>query len=360
MLKVLVLVTSYPSDKSHDLMYVHVRNKYYEKHDINVTVLNFSAKEDYVYEDIKVITLNTYKTGNYSFDVLISHASNIRNHYRFISKYDDKFKKIIFFYHGHEIQKINETYPKPYSWVRESKIKRMIQDVYDIFKLKMWRKKIKKLIYKSQLVFVSNWLYYRFLYYVHINPKLLENNVHIINNSIGEVFEKESFNYKCEKKYDFITIRGSALDKSEHAIDVVNNLALCNKKMRFLIIGNGHFYDNVVKPDNVFFINGYLKHNEMIEYLNNSRCALLPTRHDSQGVMACELATYGIPTITSDIDVCHEIFDSFSNVALINNNEQVDLEKILIDLEKKLPYQKNKMYFACNTIKKEVNLIKNG
>ena len=34
----------------------------------------------------------------------------------------------------------------------------------------------------------------------------------------------------------------------------------------------------------------------------------MPTRADAQGVMACEMATFGIPLITSNIDVCKEVF----------------------------------------------------
>ena len=43
MKKILVLVQNYPdNDGGVALMYVHVRNKYYIQHDIDVTVLNFS------------------------------------------------------------------------------------------------------------------------------------------------------------------------------------------------------------------------------------------------------------------------------------------------------------------------------
>ena len=58
---------------------------------------------------------------------------------------------------------------------------------------------------------------------------------------------------------------------------------------------------------------------EIISYLNKAKCALIPTKHDTQGVMACEMATFGIPTITSNIEVCREIFSSFENVKLIDN-----------------------------------------
>ena len=69
----------------------------------------------------------------------------------------------------------------------------------DNFKFIVWRKKIKKIINKSELIFVSNWIYHRFLYYVHINPKIIENHVHIINNSVGEIFENKNDNNSNEE-----------------------------------------------------------------------------------------------------------------------------------------------------------------
>ena len=219
-------------------------------------------------------------------------------------------------------------------------------------------KELKKIINKSELIFVSNWIYHRFLYYVHMNPQILENHVHIINNSVGEIFEKKSYDVKSKKEYDFITIRGSALDKGKYGIDIVTELAKNNPKMKFLVVGKGEFYNHVEKPKNIEFINGYLKHGEMLDYLNKSRCALLPTRQDTQGVMTCEMATYGMPTITSDIEVCREIFANFTNVSLISNEGNDKLDKIVDNLSKNLPYEKNETYFAKNTIQKEVELIR--
>ncbi len=356
-MKVLVLVEDYPSKSGHEMMYVHVRNKFYIKNKIDVMVLNFRSKEDYEYDGIKVISLDSYNKSDYNFDVLVSHASNLKHHYRFINKFEKRFKKIIFFYHGHEILKLSEVYPKDYFWIKKSYIKTKLRDAYDNFKFWVWRKKLKKIMYKSELVFVSNWIYHRFLYYVHINPIILDNHVHIINNSVGETFEKESYDYKKEKKYDFITIRGSALDKGKYGIDIVTELARNNPKMKFLVVGKGEFYNHVEKPKNIEFINGYLKHEEMIDYLNKSKCALLPTRQDTQGVMTCEMATFGMPTITSDIEVCREIFDGFVNVALISNDGKDKLDSVLKKLISNLPYSKNDKYYSVNTIKKEVDLI---
>ena len=47
MKKILVLVQDYPNNNGGvALMYVHVRNKYYIQHNIDVTVLNFSSVDD--------------------------------------------------------------------------------------------------------------------------------------------------------------------------------------------------------------------------------------------------------------------------------------------------------------------------
>ena len=120
MKKILVLVQNYPNNEGGvALMYVHVRNKYYIQHNIDVTVLNFSSQDDYIIENIKVITEDTYKNENKKYDAVVSHAANIKNHYRFLKKYENRFKHMIFFFHGHEVVKINEVYPKPYYYMKK-------------------------------------------------------------------------------------------------------------------------------------------------------------------------------------------------------------------------------------------------
>ena len=356
-MKVLVLVEDYPSENSHAMMYVHVRNKFYYKKNINVTVLNFSTNNDYEYENIKVISLKTYKEVNEKYDILICHAANLKHHYCFLTKYEKNFEKIVFFYHGHEILKISEVYPPNYKWIK-TKNNKFIRDIYDKVKCILWKRKLNKLLYKSQLVFVSRWLYDRFLYYIHMNPKNLEKHVSIINNSVGSIFEEKSYNLETQKKYDFITIRGNAIDRGEKGIDIVTQLAESNPSNTFLVVGKGKFYQYNKKPENLEFLEKQLTHQEMLEYLNKSRCALLPTKQDTQGVMTCEVATYGIPTITSDIEVCKEIFSNMKNVKFINNSEtNIKLGKILQELEQELDLDKHERFFAKNTIQKEVDLF---
>ena len=76
------------------------------------------------------------------------------------------------------------------------------------------------------------------------------------------------------------------------------------------------YFDIYEKAKNIEWLDKTCNHNEIIKLLNEAKCALMPTRTDAQGLMACEMATFGIPLITSDIPVCHEIFDEFKNVRI--------------------------------------------
>lgn len=82
MKNVLVVCADYPEGNKRSLAYVHARNLRYIKNGINVIVLNFSAKREYIYEGIKVIGLEQYKSNLDLFNnyVLVCHAPNIRNH----------------------------------------------------------------------------------------------------------------------------------------------------------------------------------------------------------------------------------------------------------------------------------------
>ena len=103
----------------------------------------------------------------------------------------------------------------------------------------------------------------------------------------------------------------------------------------------------------------FVNHDEIIELLNQSKCALMPTRTDAQGLMMCEMATFGIPVITSDIPVCHEVFDDFENVELIDNlNTNFKLDLILEKLTKGHPYEKIDKYFNNYTSEKEIKKFK--
>ena len=157
--------------------------------------------------------------------------------------------------------------------------------------------------------------------------------------------------------FDFITIRNN-MDSSTYCIDLVCKLAEKNPKLKFLIIGKGKIFEHIHKPNNVTWINDFLQHNEMLKRIDSAKCALMLTRRDTQGVMSCELATYGIPLITSDLSVCHEIFDGLDNISYISNDiDKVDLKKIYENVMETMNNKKILSYNYENTVKKEEDLI---
>lgn len=356
-MKALVLCADYPRNGgTRALYFAHVRNKYYQKQGTEVTVLNFAITQGYDYDGIRVISLSEYERENKKYDVLISHAPNIRNHYRFIQKFGTSFSKKVFIFHGHEILHINKFYPKPYAYMnKDSSLKRKMKNRYDNFKLRIWRKYYLKNIDNIRLIFVSEWLKNTFLQELDIEESQLKGNVVVISNSIGKFFEENSYEM-TKPEYDFITIR-SNLDESVYCIDLLRKVALAHPEKQFCLVGRGEFFKHFEKPQNIFWIDKVMPHEEMKKYMNASRYALMFTRHDSQGLMSCELATFGIPLITSDIPITRSVFSDCPNLAFIKN-DKLDLEKAVKTIEEYRTAQKWDRYFEVNTVKNELEYIK--
>lgn len=359
-MRVLVLSAAYPeSNGSKNMYYVHTRNTYYKQEGIEVEVLNFSATAEYQIDGIKVFSLQKYEEEyhNKQYDVLILHAANIRYHYKFIKRYGDLFPSFLFFFHGHEVLRCSKVYPKPYDFVKEQNfLYKFLKDLYDIAKLRFLKNVFLKYEKKSWFVFVSHWMLDEFTKWVHLTKEDLGGRVSIIYNCIGSVFEKESYQKDEKKEYDYVSIR-SDFDGSKYGVDIIVSLAKSNPDKKFYLIGKGDYFKYREKPQNLMVDYKNLSHEEVLQVLNKSRCALMPTRTDAQGVMACEMATYGIPLITSSIPVCQEVFKEFPNVRFIDNeNSDISLEKIYDDIIAK-EYKKNEKYFKKNTSGKEVELL---
>lgn len=339
--------------------FVRGRNILYKEEGIDVSILNFYTRNDYFLDNIPIYSLHTIKSKlqkeGEKFDLLVCHAPNIRNHYFFLQKYRKYFPKLVLIFHGHEVLNVNKVYSKPYSYVKRSAFfSKLYQQLYDYLKLSLWNKYYSELLDDTHFLFVSKWMYDEFVKWVKVFPK----HFSITYNNIGKVFEEESYDYNKNKLYDFITIRGD-LDGSKYCIDIVNQMAKDNFQYKFLIVGKGEFFNYNKKAQNIDWVDKQLSHAEIVNYLNKSRCALMPTRTDAQGLMMCEMASFGMPLITSDIPVCREVFYSFINVCFIDNNQQkIILNQCLENLEKGIPYSKNTKYHIENTVMKEVELFR--
>lgn len=358
--RLLVLTTDYPHpDGKVSQYYVHTRNVYYASQGLTVEVLSFSTQTSYSIDGIQVLSLRDCESAlaHRGFDALVLHAPNIRNHYRFLRKHHSRFPKLVFVFHGHEVLRCSAVYPKPYSYDKKSQLRLMIGDLYDTAKLRVWRNCFERFAHKSWFVFVSRWMYNEFIKWLGIDPGLIEPRKSVIYNSVGWAFESQSYDEAVPKVFDFVTIR-SDLDSSKYCIDIVTRLARENPNHSFCVVGHGRFFKFNARPKNLHNIEKYLSHLEIVDLLNQSRCALLPTRADAQGVMACESATFGMPVITSDIPVAREVFAGFQNVAFIDNDSPVQLAPILERLTSFRAPTKNPAYFACNTTGAEVELLR--
>lgn len=361
-MNILIISEDYPSDENRYAMsYIHSRNLIYKDH-FSIMVVNFKALKNYTYEGIKVITLQNFINeikDVISFDILISHAPNIKNHVKFIRKYKSNFNKIVFFIHGHEVLPFNKYYPKSYKY-NNSIIKNGLRFFYDIYKL-FTLSKIFGELSKDKMVkfiFVSSWMRVNFLKNINIDKNYIIDNSKIINNASNNIFIENNYKFReGDKLADFITIR--PFDNPKYGVDLVVKFAQNNPNKTFHIYGKGDYFKFNKIPKNVTIIDSYIEQKYIPALLDKYKCALMPTRLDSQGVMVCEIATYGMPCITSDLPICLEMLNDFPNVVFISNEDWdsffSDSVLPLKDDMKLIPDK----FHNTHTVNKEIEYIKN-
>ncbi len=326
-MKILILVENYPTLESrYPMAYVHSRVLDYLKLDneFKIKVLSFTAKDEYEYEGVSVIPKTSYQP-NWA-DMVISHAPNIKNHKKFISSHN--LKNVLFFIHGHEVLSISKYYPKPYSFLRKEKIKRYLSMVYDFVKLPIMRRFF--ISSKSfHFIFVSNWMKEETFTSLQLKDNI---NYSVIYNPINHIFVKNSYSLiNDDYEYDFITVR--PFDGSKYCIDQVIALAKSHQDKKFLLVGTGRFFNHFDKPKNVKIINEFLTPETLCMYMDKARCALMPTKLDAQGVMMCEMASYGIPIITSNITIAREVLEGYKGAFFIEHDETFLNSSILNEIE---------------------------
>ena len=85
-------------------------------------------------------------------------------------------------------------------------------------------------------------------------------------------------------------------------------------EQRFHVFGKGRYFDFNPAPSNLTVFKRFIAQAEIPALLARYRACAMPTRLDSQGVMSCEMASFGIPLFTSDIEVTREVLGGFANV----------------------------------------------
>lgn len=362
-LKILVLCENYPSTANPTVMaFIHTRNVAYKQHRVQVDVLAFQVKEAYVYEGVPVYTAKHFSeliTSN-KYNVVVCHAPNLRNHLRAIIPNIRILPKIVFVFHGHEILRTSRYYPAAYPFNRGRfyALKKFARDIYDLIKCQVLNFIIKKYGgQKISLIFVSNYLRELFTHNVGLQESEIARFSTVIPNPSSEYFMCDKYDWNSKKKADFIIIR--TFDGPKYCIDYVLGIAKAIPKYTFHIYGDGRYFEYNPTPNNVTVFKGFLKQSEVPNLLNQYRAALMPSKWDSQGVMATEMACFGIPLIASKIPAAMEMLSEFPNVLLIEDDKtEIDLDSFLKNIKPQDNSLAKARFSAENTAKRELEWFK--
>jgi len=334
----LILTQAYPSKSNpYQMGFVHARVKQYLAMGQPVKVLSFAAKQDYQFEGVEVVTLQSAgQSGLFKAATVVSHAPNLRNHFRVIFKQRKNIAKLVFVFHGHEVMHLPREYPQPYHWNKKEKRQRALLWVLDPIKLtaaKVFLRYISKRV-PTGFIFVSDWMKETFERNIFASGAIRNT---VINNPVSTAFSKGGYKRSPQNPpLRAICIR--PLDSSKYSIDLVLKLAQANPDIKVEVFGKGQLPSQMPYGLNVTFTGHFVAQSEIPQVLNGYDLAILPTRLDAQGVSACEFASYGIPLITSDIPIMREMLGGFANVCfLANDSFETPVDAALIDSLKYLP-----------------------
>lgn len=319
MKKLLVICQNYPSPENpFSQPFIHTRLREYSKF-FDVKVISFATNINYELDGIKVFSENGSHDilRNSTFETLISHAPNIRNHQRFIVKNFFKFKKFVFIFHGYEVidiqkrvfsQKTLFDFPYPFS---------PLAKIYHKIKLPITCLFLKtvNLFKKCNFIFVSQQLLKEAREDLGCSVFNDKVNTFIVHNPINPFFFESKF--ESSNDFDFVCIR--PFDDPKYGVDIFIKLAENNPDFTFHLYGKGILPKEVTIPKNLSIFRTFFSAAEMTTMLSKYRAAILPTRWDSQGVMACEIAALGMPLITSKLAVVEEFLGKNENVILLEN-----------------------------------------
>lgn len=355
--QVLVLVQGYPDEHNrYNMAYVHSRLLGYQQAGLNVTVLSFSASTDYVFEGISVVTEKSCLKHASHNTLLIAHAPNLRNHMRFLLLYGHRFSHRFFFFHGHEVLEKRLYYPEPYAYMPQAHtLYQTLDRVYDKAKLRILRRLISRWLQQKRLhlIFVSEWMLNAFVENVQLSRNEIMPFSQVIPNAVHPAFLQKQWRADGPFQADVITIR--PLDNSKYAIDQVLGFAHQFPELSFHVFGKGKYFIHHPPPPNLIWEDAFLKPEDIVRKLKNYRAALMPTRLDAQGVMMCELASSGIPLMTSDLPICREMLKDFHRVYFLNG--QNDPLPEIIEQLCQLPPPSKQPFDSDTLIAAEVQLL---
>ena len=306
-MKLLILDDGYPSNEViYGDVFAHVRVKEYAKiHDC--LVVSFLHKADYVYEGIKVKSVNDIETLNsatnkFDPDIILIHFAmrNIIDEFILKNK-----RKYIIWVHGYEAlgwyrrifnMGFRNFYPKSF----------LLLVYYNILQLRSFRKLTTESNKSGRIhfVFVSKWMKKVASEDTFFSRPM---NYSIIPNPIDD----QLFSYSkktIESRKNILLIRTFETRKyaNDIAVKAIQHLSNypCFQNLTFTIYGKGKYFrpltDKLRKFSNVRIFNRFIPQREIPALHAEAGIFLCPTRQDAQGVSMCEAMSSGLVPITSN------------------------------------------------------------
>jgi len=211
-------------------------------------------------------------------------------------------------------------YPAPFAFQRRRTDvpRRLATDLYDLAKVRVLQRfLLKKRSEGAHFVFVSDWMRNEFLNCMPDGRRIIDQRDSVIPNAVHESFARRRYRRPERPLGDFATFRPNT-DVPKYAIDVVVELARRFPQYTFDVYGRGQLTEILKAPANLHHLDRPVAQSELCDLADRYRAALIPSRLDAQGVTACEMATFGIPTIVSDLPVARQFLGDFENVRFID------------------------------------------
>lgn len=328
-MKILVACRSYPSPEVLNAMaFVHSRVIEYLRLGHEVDVLSFSSRNRYVFEGVQVFPSSDLHHVD-AYDLVVAHAPNLQNHLLFLTRHARI--PVVFVIHGHEFLFRGDYYPDPYDFQRSRMYpaRAAAQRVYDHVKIALFRNFIERSVRRGRIVrllFVSNWMRRQCLQCFHLpEPWVLANST-VVPNPVHRAFLTRHYSPVRVPDADVVCIR--PFDCPKYAIDIVVEWARTNPDRLFHLFGSGRYFNARPPLPNVRVFQRFFPQAEIPALLDRYRAGAMPTRLDAQGVMMCEMASYGIPLLTSDLEVTREVLGAFPNVERIGPGQTANLRRL--------------------------------
>jgi glycosyltransferase involved in cell wall biosynthesis len=141
--------------------------------------------------------------------------------------------------------------------------------------------------------------------------KIDGNKISVIYNAVSHNFISKKTDDVTYNTYDYI-LAVSSIDPRKNFSRLLSGVNLLETNIKLVIIGNtNNVFQNInlELSSRVSYL-GHVSDEELKFYYSNAKLFVYPSVYEGFGLPPLEAMAMGCPTIVSDIEVFHEVFDT--------------------------------------------------